>query len=516
MNAKTIELAPIADRAELKLRLGELHTLAAREHPQGADGPYLALAQRFESQARPVRHALLCSPLAWTEDEKREARWLQRTCDDLAAIGYRLSESVAPRLGVDDGSARALVATTLFYMGETVKWDLALAPDAPHDMRKVHNLMRLARQAGRHHTPMRFTVDGAESGCTLESLYFRVLLLARFSSGTLNSQQIEILDAWMWMWMPVLTGVSEPPPGTALRADLDTASGLQLGPREGPGESLYLPHEPIEAAYREVVAQFHAGHVVPATGIASEFRIEQHVAVLALVRRNLRHSKRAPVGRAPRRAADRLVDLFVGLGEIVKYGFLPPAPVAAGLSLANGAVPAAPRHSDRHLAFDGIYDADRRQVRLIDESDTGLGFEGSSAGCGAIAAGDLVAVRLAPGECLIFGKVVRSVPSKRPGRIILGVRRLSSAAQVLEAERNGKRTNIDEKVVFVAGMDSNGRQDACMVTERDFDERSRMEVVVDGRKFRLRLNRARERGRGWVLAGFEVASARGVDPIEAA
>jgi hypothetical protein len=319
------------------------------------------------------------------------------------------------------------------------------------------------------------------------------------------------------MWMPVLSGVSESPPGTALRADLDSASGLQQGPREGPGESLYLPQGPIEAAYRELVARFHAGQIVPDTGIASEFRIEEHVAVLALVRRSLRYSRRPPLRRAPRRAADRLVEVYVGLAEIVKRGFLPPPPAATGLSLANGAAPVAPRHSDRHLAFDGIYDSERRQVRLLDESDTGLGFEGSSAACGAIAAGDLVAARLAPGEPLVFGKVVRCVPSRNRGATVIGVRRLSSATQLLEVERNaGKRASSEEKVVFVAGLDSGGRQDACMVTERDFDERTRMELVVDGRAFRLGLNRARERGRGWVLAGFEVLTARAADTIEIA
>jgi hypothetical protein len=290
-------------------------------------------AAEFDAMALPLRRALLGSPLAWTADERAIARWLHRTSDDFATLGYRLSADATTIRAIDKGEARAVVAATFLHMGETLKWDVSVAPDTPHDLGKLHRLMRAAMENGGHRDAIRVVTDGREFACTLESLYFRVLLVARFASGALNGKQVEILDAWMWMWMPVLSGVPDAPAGTALRADLDSASGLQQGPRVGPGLSLYLPHEPIEAAYRDVVARFHSGQIVPETGIASEFRIEEHVAVLDLIRRNLRYAKRPPVARAPRRAMELTVEVHLGLAEIMKNGFAPKAPAAAAVGL---------------------------------------------------------------------------------------------------------------------------------------------------------------------------------------
>ena len=394
-------------------------------------------------------------------------------------------------------------------MGETAKWDISVAPDAPHDLRKPHTLMRLALEGDHHQSPMRLRVDGRDANCTLESLYFRMLLLARFAGGTLNCKQIEIFDAWMWLWMPVLSGVRAPPAGAALRADLDSSRGLRRGPRDGDGPCLYLPQDPLDAAYRALVAEFHAGRIVPAKGIASEFRIEEHVAVLDLIRGGLRQSRREPVARPARRPAGRSVEVHVGLAEIMARGFATAAPVAALVAFDGQATSPARALRERDVAMGEIYEARRRMMHLADESDTGLGLEGAIAECGAIAAGDLVAVRLSRDEPLVIGKVARSVPSKSPGRAFLGVRRMSAAAQVLDVRREPvDRPAQDTAVVYVPGADSSGRHDACLVSERTFAQRSTIAAIADGMQFDFRLNRVRERGRGWVLAGFEVICAR--------
>jgi cation diffusion facilitator CzcD-associated flavoprotein CzcO len=94
-------------------------------------------------------------------------------------------------------------------------------------------------------------------------------------------------------------------------------------------------------------------------------------------------------------------------------------------------------------------------MRLVDQSDTGLGLEGLEAECGAIAAGDLVAVRFSASDPLVLGKVVRSVASKLPGHVLLGVRRLSAALQLLELEREaGERPAETLRLMFVPGLDS--------------------------------------------------------------
>jgi hypothetical protein len=510
-------IADAPQREEFSRRFADF-LVALESSPAKAAGSFLALRETFDDLAQPLRRTLLESPLAWSEEEKNHARWLHRSCDDFASFGYELSSTLARTKGLGDEEARAVVATTLFFMGETVKWDVSVSPDAPHDLRKVHALLRLAMDAGHHRDPRSMRRDERDMPCTLESLYFRVLLLARFASGVLNNKQIEILDAWMWRWMPVLTGVPTPPPGAALRADLDSSGGLQRGPRDGDGPSLYIPQGPIEAAYRELIGEFHAGRVVPAEGIAAEFRVEEHIAVLDLIRHGLHQSQRAPVARAPRRAASRPVEIFVGLADIMARGFAPPAPVASGISMAPIGPPAASaRLRERDDALGEVYGARRKTVRLVDESDTGLGIEGAVADCGSIAAGDLIGVRLFPASPLVIGKVVRSAAAKTAGRVFMGVRRLTAAAQLLDV-RVERTARPDESVdlLVVPGADTCGRHDACLVSERAFAERSKIVAHADNRAFSLRLNRVRERGRGWVLAGFEVLTSRPCPAVEGA
>jgi hypothetical protein len=71
-------------------------------------------------------------------------------------------------------------------------------------------------------------------------------------------------------------------------------------------------------------------------------------------------------------------------------------------------------------------------------------------------------------------------------------------------------------MLFVPGEDSTGRQDAFLVGESALERSPAFAVDVGDQTFSLRLNRVRDRGRGWVLAGFEISSMRKRDPMQAA
>ncbi len=497
--------------AELTRRLDALLTCASGMAPEEAWHQYATLHADFDLVADQVRRTLLTTPLDWTQEEKASARWLHDSCDTFAVLGHCLSQAFITRLGPRDDRVRLMMARTLFFMGETVRWEVVVAPDVAHDFRKPHLLMRGAMAADIHRMPCTMRVEGRPLPCTVESLYFRFLLLARFASGALNCKQIEILDAWMWLWVPVLAGVTAAPRGSALRVDLDSAEGLKRGPRDDEGPSLYLPQDPIQRAYRALVAEFHAGRIMPTTGLASTFRLEEHVAVLAVVRGGLQASRENIVTRAHRRPRGSDAELLVGLGEIETRGLAPvldaprPENALAIVREADEKVP-APRQS----ALTDIYGVKRRVVRFVDESETGLGLEGSVTDCGSIAAGDLVAVR-SPGGELYIGKVMRSVPAKTPGRVIIGVRRLAGAmksvAATLESAGNAAQA---VKMLFLPGADGGGHQDAFLVSERFYNQPQTLGVEAAGSHYSMKLNRVREGGRGWVMAGFEVCAARPV------
>jgi hypothetical protein len=105
----------------------------------------------------------------------------------------------------------------------------------------------------------------------------------------------------------------------------------------------------------------------------------------------------------------------------------------------------------------------------------------------------------------VIGKVVRCVPSKTPGRVVIGVRKIATSAKHLLLARDGEPP---ARLLFVPGSEPSGRYDAFLVSERAFGDGGELKAVLGGAEFRLRFNRARLRGRGWVLAGFEIVEAR--------
>lgn len=492
---------------ELGAGIADLRTGGSTDNPLAAKR-LEELSRIFEHLAEPLRRRLLGTSLTWTDEEISLARWLHRTSDDLAVVGYMVCSAMAHSAGVADERWRRASGLALYYMGETVKWEVVVAPRSAHDYRKPHALMREAMSAARHREPMSMLVDARMAVCTLESLYLRVLLLSRFASGALNSKQIEILDAWMWMWTPVLTTVTLAPEGAALRADLDSSDGLRRGPRADEGPALYIPQRPIETAYRALVAAFHSGLIVPSEGRCAGFRIEEHVAVLDLIRRGLRESLQAPVVRAARQSCDCRVRLWIGPGEIAACAFTASAPAAARLSLValeGRAEPTARRVSDRDADADSIYDRKLRFARLVNTSETGFALEAAIEDCAGLTTGDVIAIRVDADAAPIIGKVVRCAPGKAPGSLHVGIRRLVTQLRNIRVNREGRGV-MD--LLLALGHDATGCQDAFLVSDRTFAETTPLVALFGSTEFTFRFNRARDRGRGWVLAGYEVSAAR--------
>lgn len=506
MKKNTNDAKPI-DRKDFESRLAELRPRG--DNLERAAKAHAALDAEFQAAADAARARLLPSSLAWAEDAHDEAAWLRRASDGLATTGFLLGVALLERRGAADRTTIEMIARTLARMGDTIKWDVAGQRPPRLEFAKAHALLRPMMAANSHREPLQRAVEGREAACTIESLYFRALLLARFASGSLTVKQVEILDAWMWMWMPALEGLEEAPAGSPLRADLDTSHGLCTGLRTGHGPSLYLPTTSIEEAYRAILREFHAGRLVPAEGITTSFRIEEHVAVLEVVRRGLRESVQPSNHRAERHATNIVAELHVGLGELMERGFLPPAPQALlTLAVSDGQrVDAHRDERDRDTAVESIYERRRRMVRVANVSDTGLGIEGNDADCGGISAGDVVALRLEAGGPLEICKVARSVPSP-VGRVWIGARRISSQARPIEVVQPvGLAGSEDVTLVFVPGLDESGRHDACLVSERAFEEGGPLEAFLGDCVYTFKFNRVRDRGRGWVLAGFEIVAA---------
>jgi hypothetical protein len=349
----------------------------------------------------------------------------------------------------------------------------------------------------------------------------------------LSTQQVEILDAWLWMWTPVLKAGPERPDGPWLGVDLDSEKGLRRSPDEHGGFTLYLPLLPLEREFRTLVQGFQGGEIAPAEGHASRFRIEEHMVVLDIVRRTLRGIRREAVSRATRRASSGTAQLHVGITEIMTRGFevTAPASVMAQLVAREGDCKGVARREDAD-AMPDIYEITRRDVCVRDVSASGVGLEGDASQCRDLCIGDVVALRLSPDGPLELGKVARRVLAgdearvtigvqrahiTSAGRVVIGVRQLSPSVRrlaVTPASANpGRRP---EQMLFVPGADPSGRQDAFLVAESAPIQGQVFDTEVDGRIFTLRLNRVRDRGRGWLLAGFEITGVRKHLPVDKA
>lgn len=493
-------------RSSFDRRLEELESLPAATPATLAAEEFVRLHTDIEPFVVSLKHRMLTSAFPWTDEDRANAEWIYATHHRLARVAHAATEASAP---THPAATLQLAAHTLFYMGEAVKCEIAVGAQKPHDYAGLHAIMRWAISARCERTVTSIDLDAAPANCTLEGLYFRALLLADFAGGNMTCKQIEILDAWMLMWMPALKSVRVAPPGSPRRADLDSSAGLRRGPRADGGPSLYLPQAPIERAYRAVIESLHQGRILPEKGLASELRIEEHVAVLDLIRGALGRSRDEYVPRQDRRPTSAIVEAHVGLAEIVKSAFSPEA-ATDSTAMALETVRAISAGSARGASFnEGIFDRKRRLLQLVNASESGLGLEAIHAPCEEIAVGDLLAVRPGSRSPLAIGKVSRRLPTPDHGGCSLGVSILTKAAQrVTLSPQAGAKDPTPFPAIYVPGEDDSGRHDGFLVSEREFSESGPLAVNVNGTVVTLRFNRVRDKGRNWVLGGFEILDSR--------
>jgi len=464
--------------------------------------PARVLAQRFarldarlDAGMTEAKTAMLVPSLLSTAEERALGRWIQRQHAELSRMGCAIVLAMAADGRVEDEPAMQALALTLVHMGEAVKWELIAGRSGPHDYAAMHELARLALERGWLRGACMLTIDRLPRSATIGALYFRALLLDRFSSGNLSRQQIEVLDAFLWEWSGALAAAHEPA-GAVMRADLESDHGLRYGARQGAGACLYLSLDALEARRLDVIDAFHAGRVVPEHGRAAQIRLEAHVAVLQQLRRMFT----ADESRAPREPVERAeVEAWMGLNEvthILELGH------RAGIAPAEDT--ATPSRADK---YDEVYDRPRRLLRLVDASETGWLLEAAEADATALVVGELLALRFHPGTPCVLACVVRCVRQADGDRMRVGVERLSHAALPMRPCPLRTEHGLDGTYIFVPGEDASGRQDAFVVPYRLLESSERFLVRRNGRDFALGFNRVRRRGRGWALAGYEMVDA---------
>ncbi|HXF78569.1 MAG TPA: hypothetical protein VN598_06885, partial [Usitatibacter sp.] len=488
-----------------------LRTLLADASPDESFQAFLRLESDFDAGVVKVKPDLLGSVLCWKPEDRELSAWIYEQHRELAEVARRAADLFERRVGADDKRTVRLVALAFLHWGEAAKW--VVDRRETYDYAWMHWLMRLAIDASRNLEACELRLDGRGRSATLESLFFRTLLLDRFAGGNLTRQQIEVLDAWLWEWMPALKASSTWPQEPAFRADLDGKGGLRTGERRDPGPALYLRIAPLEARRREVIQEFHRGRIVPSLGVASDFRVEEHVAVLEQLRAVFEAAQGEGASRVPRRhSAGAPVEVWVGLSEILARGLnaLTPATPAHVLTVKKGL---SDTQRIRQVQFLDEFESPRRFLRLVDASDTGYGLEASEEEAFGIGVGDLVGIKLSDEQPCVLGRVARRVPAAYPGKVVIGVNALCAEPQALTLSRTQRQNRLDddELFIYVPGGEASGAHDAFVVHEKLLNEPGVHEAMIGEDRFTLQFNRVRGKGRGWALAGFEILEARRVD-----
>ena len=494
-------------RAEFERSRNAVKALLADASPEEALNAVARLDHELDEGIYRVKGDLLGSVLCWKPDDRTLSAWIYDQHCEFAELARRGADIFERRVGCDDARTMKLIAAAFLHWGEAAKW--IVGRRQRYDYGWMHWLMRMAMSQTRHLEKFDVRLDGRTRSASIEALYFRTLLLDRFAGGNLTRQQIEVLDAWLWDWTDALQGSGMHPGGRAFRADLDGKGGLRNGRRRDDGPSLYLAVAPLEAKRQSVIREFHRGRIVPAHGIASNFRIEEHVAVLEHLQAAFRAGSEEDEPRSKRQPTPTgYVEAWVGMNEILARGLKEPGTLP--LSLAAKASTLNMEHRMRQVQFADEIETSRRTLRLVDTSEGGLGFEASDRDVIGIGVGDVLGLRISQDEPCVLGRVVRRVPGQVEGQVMIGVEILSRTPQAVTLARAQKQNRPDDVDVFIyiPGAEDSGAQDAFLLPEKAVIDGSSHEARIGDDVFTLQFNRVRRKGRGWALAGFEITEAR--------
>jgi hypothetical protein len=485
-------------RAEFEKARRDLKTAEGKFDDQA--GALIEISTLLDTGVGRTKRELISSALAWNEENQALTLWIHQQHRGILEMATKLVQS---RQGdTRHALVPRLVLLCIYHWAEAVKWGAWRERD---EYQALHDLYKLAATGGFLHTPSTIMADGRGHSVTVEKLYLRALLLDRFASGSLTRQQVEIVDAWLWHWQGVLKSESVYPEAAALRADLDNNAGLREGRREGAGPAIYLRMEPLEAERRKIVREMHRGHLIPPHGCTAEMRIEEHITVLDYLKRALQLSGGEMPQRAPReQQAGIRLEVWVGLSEILARGVGVGTETGRYRALALND-PAIEEQSKRRFA-----EAARRYLWMSDSSATGFGFEALESDAEGIEVGDLIGWRKGLGGAIVLGHVMRRMPSSTSGQVFVGVRLLTENAVPMPLKQVVTFDNgmADGTYLFVPGDDDSGRHDGFVVSEKTFELQASYSAHVGSEQYNLKFNRVRGRGRGWMLAGFEILPAK--------
>lgn len=442
---------------------------------------YIAVDAAADAAICEAKARVLKSALAWGGEGQALASQALETTRALAQAGAALSERLEAAREDDEQDERLqnVILIALANHGSAIRWSaMVRGARGEPPYAAIHSLYARAERLGLALARARIVRDAKPRMLNAESHYLRTLLMPLACHESLDPQQLEIVDDWLWGWVDeyrLTRQVEGDEP--RLWVDIEGATGVSLRQLMPEGRDVrHLVVAKMDDHVRAAIESFHAGRV-PGLGCSTSFPIEAHSGVLDHVQVLWDQIRNG----APKRRFERLrrieplrVDGLVGL----------PAVLGAADARARAA---------------------RHPMYVRDESAGGAGIIVDRSLWDQIWHGDLVGIHAEPGQPPRVGYVVRKFPIEGSG-FAIGIEWLALAPRLL-ALRDGKAAQ-PVPALYIADEDESGRFDTVILDDSRFLANTRYELELDDRVFEIRLNRVMRRGRGWVSAGYEITGVR--------
>lgn len=391
-----------------------------------------------------------------------------------------------------------------------VKWGYFLAESGRvTPWKQLHALYALAESDGYSQVPFVLHNSQPSFKPSAQSLYLRTLMLDLINTGNLSKVQIEIADGWFSSWCGDYALDAEYSSRQHLFfVDLASERGMHAMQRDSHGETMrYIRADGLKAQIEEVQAGLRHGRLYAGYGAGAVFPVEEHIALLAIVEKLYHSILAGSENRVEERTPleDREVEAALGIELLMRK--IREAPVGPARKRGTAvdepdALSLEPRESSLD---DGLPpDPDLARWRVRDFSSTGYGLLVDRPTAEDIRLNGILGLRNQESGGWIVGHVVRKLPNRVRGEMLLGVEVLAYHPLRVDLQ---PETGPPVEALYFPGLDINGKLDALLLRVSDFSAQQAFALRIAGINYQIRLNRVIRKGADWIKVRFEIESA---------
>lgn len=498
----------------------DLHQAIDRTNQQRSTKMITKALAEFEHFSKGERLRILQGGLSQTQTDAAFLEWVAARYDHLFRIAFDVASI---KISASEEHEPLAWATALLICAHACKWrKISMQRPDLGAREKLHTLYRSAVSKKCDAQIVSVFVDQNAIETTVEAAYIRALLIERFAGGALSPRRLEILDNWLVASLGTFWLTREPVADEPILGVDPTNLARSLVPYV-PGEASkrYLSLRPLSRQLQRIIDGFHRGTIFPGWGMGLAFRIEDHIAVIDFLEREIHlvENAAAPKSKRLNAVGGEIVTMFAGFNDIYSHALLmqntsPPISSAASLDQVKLEGYGAPSlealvKANSETGNFIITERIKGPVTLVDISDSGIGLEMAGEDAAMLEIDHLIALQINPKRPRLIGMVVRKANLHHHAKTLVGIRVISRVpvrATLEQVSESIVRPTI--KGILICDHASHGFGDSIILNDVAFKSNPTLSVSMANGLFHFRLGRVRHQGQGWKMAAIEVTVAR--------